>query len=361
MICLASLKTILKRGKVRILPIKKFCLILLVLILQAGCSTTPPSPARRLFWPLAPDEPKIEYLGTYQLNTDLPKEGTASDKFWSDILGEETYPLFVKPWGIAADGEGKIFVTDAGQSSIVVLDLKKRNISRIEDVKGAYGIVTDKKDRLYVTSSAHMTVLVYDTDGNPLFNFGEDAIKSPGGIAVNDRLERIYVADPRDHNIKVFDASGMLQFTIGERGVGKGQLNFPTSVAINSRGELVVTDMINARIQVFDADGNFIRAFGKRGTGRNDFKFIKGVAVDSEDHIYVTDAMGSHFKIFSMEGDLLLIVGGPYSGKVPGGFNLPMDIYIDEKDTIYIVDQQNTAFQVFQYLNADYLKEHPVK
>ncbi len=62
-----------------------------------------------------------------------------------------------------------------------------------------------------------------------------------------------------------------------------------------------------------------------------------------------------------MEGDLLLAFGGPYSGIVPGGFNLPMDIDIDDNDAIFITDQQNRAFHQFQYMNDKYLESHPIK
>jgi hypothetical protein len=62
-----------------------------------------------------------------------------------------------------------------------------------------------------------------------------------------------------------------------------------------------------------------------------------------------------------MEGNLLLVVGGPYSGLAPGGFNLPMDISIDKNDRIFVVDQLNLAIQVFQYLNEEYLKKNPIE
>lgn len=333
-----------------------------LLFLLVGCATQPPK--RRYFWPPLPDEPKIEHLGSYQTSADFPKK-TGKELFLKSFLGEEADQVLLKPWGIASDGEGKVYITDAAQASIIIFDLKNYTIDSIEDVRSPYGIEIDKKGRLFVTSGASKNVLIYGPDGTPFWSFGEDILERPAGIAINNDLGLVYVVDVIGHDIKVFSLTGDFLFAIGRRGREDGEFNFPTDVDISSRGELVVADSMNARIQVLGSEGNFIRAFGRRGTGLHDFQIMKGIAVDSEDHIYVTDAMGSHFKVFSMEGELLLVVGGPYSvgryGMAPGGFNLPMDISIDKNDTIFVVDQQNYAFQVFQYMNEEYLREHPIE
>lgn len=321
-------------------------------------------PKTRYFWPPLPDEPKIEHMGAYRTYADFPKS-KSRDILFSTVFGEDVERVLSKPWGIAGDGKGKVYLTDAGQGAIVVFDIENYEISKIKDIGSTYGITIDSRGRIYATSGQHnKDVKVYGADGKALWGFGQGVLVSPAGLAVNEEMGLVYVVDTKAHDIKVFNLPGDYLFSIGKRGTGNAEFNFPTDIDINSRGELIVADSLNARIQVLDGEGKFIRAFGKRGMARGYFQFIKGVAVDSEDHIYVTDTMAGSIMVFSMEGELLLIVGGTYSaggkGMAAGGLNLPMDIDIDENDRIYVVDQQNHAFQVFQYLNEDYLNKNPI-
>lgn len=337
----------------------RFTLVLFISLLLGACAASPVK--RRYFWPPLPDIPKIEYIGSYRTMTDFPKT-KGSDNVIASILGtDEDKFLFIKPWGIASDSKGNTYITDAPRAAIFIFDMPNKKVSAVEKVGSPYGIVIDKEGRLFTSSGRHNMILVYDAEGSPLWSFGEDVIKGPAGMAINEELDLLYVADTKAHDIKVFNLSGDFLFAIGKRGSGKSEFNFPTDIDITSKGELVISDSMNARVQVLDSEGTFIRSFGQRGMGSSGFQIMKGIAVDSEDHIYVVDTMASHVKIYSMEGDLLLVIGGPFSGIAPGGFNLPMDIDIDDNDAIFITDQQNRAFHQFQYINDKYLETHPIK
>lgn len=338
---------------------RRFFLILLISLLLGACAGAPAK--RRYFWPPLPDIPRIEYIGSYQTIMDFPKT-KESDIVLESLFGTDDNELiFMKPWGIASDAKGHVYITDAPRASIFIFDMQNKTVSVVEKVGSPYGIAIDKGGRLFASSGKYKMILVYDAYGSPLWSFGEDVIKGPAGMAINKELGLLYVVDTKAHDIKVFNLRGDFLFTIGKRGSGPGEFNFPTDIDITSRGEIVISDSMNARVQILDSEGAFIRAFGQRGMGLSGFQIMKGIAVDSEDHIYVVDTLASHIKIYSMEGELLLVVGGPYSGIVPGGFNLPMDIDIDDNDTIFITDQQNRAFHQFQYLNKKYLETHPVK
>ena len=337
----------------------RYLVFLIILLLFSSCASQPEK--RRIVWPPLPGTPKIEYVGSYQTKADFPKV-TALEMFMSLFLGEDdSSRVFTKPWGIASNGKGKVYLTDAPERAIVIFDMNEREINIIEEVENPYGIATDKAGLLYVSSRKYHAVMVFDGEGEPLRSFGEEELVGPAGIGIDKERGILYCVDTVDHNIKVFTLDGEFLYSIGARGTENGNFNFPTDVDVGSKGQVVVVDSMNARIQVFDKDGTFVRAFGERGLGTSGFQMIKGVALDSEDHIYVTDTMASHFKVFSMEGDLLLLLGAPSSGSMPGGFNLPMDIDIDDNDRIYVVDQLNVLFQIYQYLNKSYLEVNPIK
>jgi len=337
--------------------IRNLCILIFAVNLMVGCAA--PRPVERFFWPPAPDEPKIEYVGSYVNSTDLKRKRSSAI---SDFLGDAGEPLFRKPWGVVySKTNGKVYVSDAAQGGLVMLDFARGENSGLEGILGAYGIDVDGKGRIFVSSGNTIEILVFSADGGALFAFGKYLFKRPGGIAINNELGLVYVVDVKDHDVKVFNLDGNHLYSFGSRGNGPGEFNFPTDIAVTSKGDLVVTDTLNARVQVFSSKGDFLNTFGERGKGIQFFQFPKGVAVDSEDHVYVTDAMGSHIKVMSLDGDLLLVVGGPYASIVPGGFNLPMGIDIGDDDRIYVVDQQNVALHIFQYMNKKYLEENPVK
>lgn len=337
----------------------RFTLVLFISFLLGACGSAPLK--RRYFWPPLPDNPKVEYISSHRAISDFPKSKESAVVLESIFGTDDSELLFIKPWGIASDSKGHTYITDAPKASIFIFDMLNKSVSVVEKVGSPYGIVIDKEGRLFASSGKYNMVLVYDANGSPLWSFGDDVIKGPAGMAINEELGLLYLVDTKAHDIKVFNLSGDFLFAIGKRGDGKGEFNFPTDIDITSKGELVIADSMNARVQILDSEGTFIRSFGQRGMGYSGFQIMKGIAVDSEDHIYVVDTMASHIKIFSMKGELLLVLGGPFAGIAPGGFNLPMDIDIDDNDTIFITDQHNRAFHQFQYMNDKYLELHPIK
>jgi DNA-binding beta-propeller fold protein YncE len=83
------------------------------------------------------------------------------------------------------------------------------------------------------------------------------------------------------------------QYSMGTLGTNDGQFDFPSGVAIDRGGNIIVADEFNHRIQVFDADGNFRFKFGTLGQGNGQFNFPIGVAVGSGGKIFVTEALNN--------------------------------------------------------------------
>ena len=84
------------------------------------------------------------------------------------------------------------------------------------------------------------------------------------------------------------------------QGSGDGEFKTPYDVAIDdARGILYVADSQNQRIQMFDLDGNFIAAFGSAGTGDGEFLDPRGLAVDSNGNLYVSDFAAHRIQVLS--------------------------------------------------------------
>ena len=72
------------------------------------------------------------------------------------------------------------------------------------------------------------------------------------------------MADRNNHRIQVFTAEGKFLRMFGRRGQGKGELDWPISIAVHD-GLLYVGEGVNGRVSVFTLEGQFVTSFGSKG------------------------------------------------------------------------------------------------
>jgi hypothetical protein len=129
----------------------------------------------------------------------------------------------MSPGAIAADGSGSIFVADTGNYRIQKFD----NMGTFLTKWGSVGT-------------------------------GDEQFVTMGGVAV-DSSGKVFVTDTAFGfdlsvalmRIKEFTSTGTFLGTIGCAGIGEGQLNVPTELAMGVNGNLFVADTWNYRVQKF--------------------------------------------------------------------------------------------------------------
>jgi len=292
-------------------------------------------------WSDATETAKIHHLGAIRSSRDAGggKEGTITLR---------------KPYGVAVDLSGRMYVTDRGRIVFFHPGKKRSGFLGSGGTDAArsepLGIAVSSDGRIFTADSAARKVFVHSADGKRIASVGgAEELELPCGVAVDERNGKLYVVDSRKHRVAVYGLKDYrLQRTIGSRGIKeKDKFNFPTSVAVDSRGTLYVVDTGNFRVQAFDRDGKYLRSIGGIGDAPGAFARPKGIAIDSEDHVYVVDAAFQNVQIFDTDGTLLYYFGT--GGLGPGRFTLPAGISIDEQDRIYVVDQWPGAVHMFQY------------
>jgi len=72
-----------------------------------------------------------------------------------------------------------------------------------------------------------------------------------------------------------------------------------------------VADTNNNRIQVFDTDGNYVARWENAIGAEYEFESPHGMAVDSVGNVYVTDFDLHTVQVFDSDGDLVRAWGGP--------------------------------------------------
>ncbi|MBT3205390.1 MAG: 6-bladed beta-propeller [Gammaproteobacteria bacterium] len=336
-----------------------------ILILASGCAgkgavfekaELKQKPSVQSVWPAPPEQARIRYLGslkTSEIGDEVQKLSV------SDILlgkkKEDSNNVLTSPYGVHSNSNGKVFVTDTGNSGLVVFDLIQNTVSHWGKsgsglLTKALGITSDTQGNVYVSDTYDKRIVVFDKDGNYLNAFGgKDVLVIPSGLAFNDTTQQLFVADAKKNQILVFDNQGKIQFTIGEKGNEPGKFNFPTNISLNKENSLLfVADSMNFRVQVFKMDGTFVDTFGVNGNRPGDFSRLKGIGLDTEGHVYAVDAAFNNFQILDQAGKLLLAVGR--ASVEADGFYLPTGLHVDRNNKIFVADQYNQRIQMFQYL-----------
>ena len=306
-------------------------------------------------WPEPPQTSRIKLLRIISSESDLREEDEG--QFFNWLFGEAAGHLpLVSPYGIAADGKGRVWVADPGTSVIQIFDHVRKKVIYVTQV-GKDRLVSPvglsynpRLDLFYVSDSVLNRVFVLDPMGDKV---GEFILPSgfgrPAGLAVGPNND-VFVADVSTGKVEHFSSSGEHIRSVLSAADGGALFNHPTNVAVDSFGRLYVSDSLNFRVEVQSPQGELIKLIGSIGDKPGGLSRPRGVAVDSQGHIYVVDAAFDNVQIFDMAGNLLLYFGQPGDGE--GEFCLPAGIFIDQADRIYLSESCNGRFQIFQYVNG---------
>ena len=184
--------------------------------------------------------------------------------------------------------------------------------------------------------------------GGDLMDSGESAADGslvwPTSIAL-DSDGNIYVSDEWLNRIGIFNKDGEWLGSWGVVGDGDGQFDQPSGIHFDTDDNLYVVDTGNHRIQKFTKDGRFLSQWGQQGTGDGEFNMPWGIDIDSNGDIYVADWRNDRIQKLTPDGQPLMTFGS--TGKQPGEFSRPTDVAVDGEGLIYVADWDNDRVQVF--------------
>ncbi len=166
-----------------------------------------------------------------------------------------------------------------------------------------------------------------------------------------DSLGQVIVAG-HENRIQRFTREGVLIDIFGVAGVDDGEFNHPHGLAVDrDRGDLLyVGDQENQRLQVFTPEGSFLRQWGD-----SKFQHIHDVGIDrATGDIFVGDLELHTVRKFSATGLLLGEFGG--FGSSPGKFNEVWGISTDSSGFVYVADTKNKRVQKLTSA-GEYVKE----
>lgn len=205
---------------------------------------------------------------------------------------------FCMPRGIAADGDGNVFIADSGNNRIVRLFNPKSKLQWIRAFNGASAtdpglngpsrVGIDEKVNAYVTDPGNRRIVVFDSAGNvrrvipALLNTWKFA-EGPTALAVADGSAHwSYFYD--EQAIFCADRNGTRVWKIGFDGTLKTLATMPAGHsavygAVDYFHNYWVTDTRNHCIIKFDHNLRLLDIFGSYGTGDNQFIEPRGIAI----------------------------------------------------------------------------------
>jgi DNA-binding beta-propeller fold protein YncE len=326
----------------------------------------------KLVWPSPPNIARVHWVDYFAgEKIDYAASAQAKPKAsWMDRLAggqsdqekinPKTFPFqLIGPTGIAIDSKGLVYVADQKVGAIFIFNTQTHSTQLIRNGIEAHfgwlnGLAIDDDDRLFVADGKMHRVLIFSPKREVEGQVTEGLI-DPNGVAIDTENRLLYVVDTQQDQVLVYDADSLkLLRRIGTGGKNHflttpGDFGAPQDVALDSDGNVYVTDMLNNRVEIFDADGNFISLFGKHGDGPGTFARPKGIAVDSDGHIWVADEMQDRLQVFNREGQLLTYIGTDH-GNLPGQFKAILGVAIDKQNRVFTTEEYPGRVQEFRYV-----------
>ncbi len=301
--------------------------------------------------------------------------------------------VFAKPWGLAFDPEGHVWVSDTeyhqvskytqdGTPLLTLGKTDKTDGSGQGEFDEPRGLVFDSQGRLHVADYYNNRVQVFAADGSFLYAYG--GLYRPQGLSAAG--EQIFIADSQHSRIAVVNEYGLLETEIRDNGNAEQGFDNPRGMCLDASGMLWIADSENDRlvrmdpdsgqmlqkitrnldepiglqldaqgqiwtsshdnnlIFCFDANGTFLSAYDNAGEvfdklrGPSDIALASGVMyiADHENHrIVVRDGQGQTLRTF-----------GAYGG-APGLLNNPQFVALGPDGTVWVSEVGNDRISVF--------------
>jgi DNA-binding beta-propeller fold protein YncE len=296
----------------------------------------------------------------YSQNRRLPSLGIAPPgantiappQFLYAFSGEGANQL-KRPVGIAVGPDRRVYVVDFGNKRISVFSNAGNFLFSFDAIKGGKLSnpvhVAIKGSEIWVTDRRLRSISVFNLEGKFLRTFepkNEKITWTPLalGFDQNGALRVTDVGNTKEHRVLFFSADGSRTATFGKTAQvtnlaeQPGNFLFPNGVAVDTKGNVYISDGDNRRIQVFSPTGVFKSMIDASGVPR-------GIAIDQKQRLYVVDALANDVEIYGLDGKPMTQFGSRGFG--PGQFNYPNDVALDSNGRIYVTDRENNQVQVW--------------
>ena len=242
---------------------------------------------------IADGKNRVRKVNTAGIITTIAGGGNCGSSYCGDG-GQASAAELYGPSGLTFDALGNLYIADQSNNRI-----RKINTSGIittvvgngtmgfggdngqavaAEINQPSGVVFDAAGNLYIADTGNNRIRKVNTSGiintfsgNGTIGFNGDGgqatateLNAPSGVSF-DNIGNLYIADEGNNMIRMINTSGIISTAVGNGTpgfIGDGgqatdaELNSPTSVVIDTMGNLYITDYANNRIRMVRNAGN---------------------------------------------------------------------------------------------------------
>jgi DNA-binding beta-propeller fold protein YncE len=260
----------------------------------------------------------------------------------------------------------EIYIADTGNNRVVIFDKNGNYVFEFSDYRHLSApeqIAVDSLGRIFVLSSSRREKLaVFDYNGTFLhdlvpteywmsFPFSDSTLAISSFLL--DERDGLFVLRSRPAHVYVYTSDGqpLYEFPLfeGMKAEIREQPLLGNLALVN--GTLVIPMPMFSQVARYTKRGKFIDIFGFLGGGRGELGFPIAAAADGQGGILVLDKHRHAILQFRDDGSFVREVGGMGSG--PGWFYHPRSLAVNEDGQCYVAQTFMSRVQAVQVVSGD--------
>ncbi len=261
-----------------------------------------------------------------------------------------------QPSAVLTSRDGKVFVLDGAVNRVAVFSPRGKFLYDFgaNHLNMPLGMTMDSKERIYIADTRKGRIQLFTSRGKHLEQI--DLPKSSKGIptepvdlAVDDRRKLLYIVDNRNHRVLIYDLQKKTVIkTVGKMGMEDGELRWPFSLVLDEKGVVYLVDVINTTIRTIhpDHDWAFEYNIGSWGIQKGEFFRPKGIAIDSGGNLLVSDSYLGVIQMFDRSGRFMAVLSD--ADKKIHRFTTPARLFVDRENRLYVVEMFANRISVFR-------------
>jgi len=233
--------------------------------------------------------------------------------------------------------EGLDQILHAGVAAELILCARtlEGEISNLSDLKNQIEVLIEPTE--------DVTNVIVSQKGNGKFQMNFTP-KVPGAYNIevkinDDKLANCpFITQVKERELVVVGELNLKIFRGDER-------HNPRRIAVNTAGNIAVTDRTGNCVYIFDKEGNCLRKIGSQGGNTVRFYQLRGVTYLNDNEILVADQGNHRIQQVDVQTGTVVKTFGTY-GEAKGEFSSPVDVCLDDQHRIVVTEFGNQRIQV---------------